>query len=59
MSRLILIGGGELKERQTLKVDEYIASEAKKIAGERRASGLFLPTASADCMPSYTTLPKV
>ena len=59
MSRLILIGGGELKERQTLKIDEYIASEAKKIAGERRASGLFLPTASHDCMPYYNTFHKV
>lgn len=59
MSRLILIGGGELKERQTLIIDEYIASEAKKIAGERRASGLFLPTASHDCMPYYNTFHKV
>ena len=59
MSRLILIGGGELKERQTLPIDEYIASEAKKIAGERRAMGLFLPTASHDCMPYYNTFHKV
>ena len=59
MSRLILIGGGELKNRETLKIDEYIAGEAKRAAGERRACGLFLPTASHDCMPYYNTFHKV
>ncbi len=60
MSRRILaIGGGELKTRETLKIDEYIASEAKKAAGERRACGLFIPTASHDCMPYYNTFHKV
>ena len=59
MSRLILIGGGELKNRETLAIDEYIAAEAKKAAGERRACGLFLPTASHDCMPYYNTFHKV
>ena len=59
MSRLILIGGGELKNRETLAIDEYIAREAKKAAGERRAAGLFLPTASHDCMPYYNTFHKV
>ena len=38
--RMILIGGGEMKSRETLPIDEYIAAEAKKIAGERRACGL-------------------
>ncbi len=59
MTRLLLIGGGELKNRETLKIDEYIAGEAKKIAGERRACGLFIPTASHDCMPYYNTFHKV
>ncbi len=59
MKRLILIGGGELKERESLAIDEYIASEAKKAAGERRACGLFIPTASHDCMPYYNTFHKV
>ena len=59
MTRLLLIGGGELKNRETLKIDEYIAQEAKKIAGERRACGLFIPTASHDCMPYYNTFHKV
>ena len=56
---LIAIGGGELKERTTLKIDEYIAKRAKARAGERRANALFLPTASHDFMPYYNTFHKV
>ena len=59
MSRVICIGGGEIKNRETLAIDEYIAAEAKKSAGERRACGLFIPTASHDCMPYYNTFHKV
>ncbi len=59
MSHMVLIGGGEMKNRETLKIDEYIANLAKKRAGERRACGLFLPTASHDCMPYYNTFHKV
>lgn len=59
MSRRILaIGGGELKTRETLKIDEYIALQAKKSA-LGRPCGLFLPTASHDCMPYYNTFHKV
>lgn len=57
--RIIAIGGGELKTQETLAIDEYIACEAKKAAGERRACGLFIPTASHDCMPYYNTFHKV
>lgn len=57
--RIIAIGGGEIKNRETLEIDCYIAEEAKKIAGERRATGLFIPTASHDCMPYYNTFHKV
>ncbi len=59
MSRVICIGGGEIKNRETLAIDEYIAAAAKKAAGERRACGLFIPTASHDCMPYYNTFHKV
>ena len=59
MSRVICIGGGEIKNRETLAIDEYIAAEAKKAAGERRACGLFIPTASHNCMPYYNTFHKV
>ena len=59
MRRLICIGGGELKNRETLPIDAYIADEARRAAGERRACGLFIPTASHDCMPYYNTFHKV
>ena len=59
MKRILAIGGGELKNRETLEIDTYIAAEAKKAAGERRACGLLLPTASHDCMPYYNTFHKV
>lgn len=57
--RIIAIGGGELKERTTLKIDEYIAGLAKAHAGEKRANALFIPTASHDFMPYYNTFHKV
>ncbi len=61
--RILAIGGGEGKGRESepekLAIDGYIASEAKKAAGTRRACGLFLPTASHDCMPYYNTFHKV
>ncbi len=59
MAHMILIGGGELKTRETLEIDAYIARLAKAHAGESRACGLFLPTASHDCMPYYNTFHKV
>ena len=49
----------KLKNRETLSIDEYIAAEAKKAAGENRPCGLFIPTASHDCMPYYNTFHKV
>lgn len=57
--RILAIGGGEAKTRETLKIDEYIAGEAKKAAGGQRACGLFIPTASHDCMPYYNTFHKI
>lgn len=62
MKRIIAIGGGELRERQTLKIDEYIANLAKNHATEcqkERACALFIPTASHDFMPYYNTFHKV
>ena len=59
MKRILALGGGELKNRETLSIDEYIAAEAKKAAGENRPCGLFIPTASHDCMPYYNTFHKV
>lgn len=59
MRKIIAIGGGELRERTTLKIDEYIASLAKQRAGENRPNALFIPTASHDYMPYYNTFHKV
>lgn len=56
--RLIAIGGGEIKNKETLGIDEYIASLAKAHAGEKRAYGLFIPTASHDFMPYYNSFHK-
>ena len=59
MKTIIAIGGGELRERTTLKIDEYVANLAKERAGDRRANALFIPTASHDFMPYYNTFHKV
>ena len=59
MKKIVAIGGGELRERTTLKIDEYIANLAKAHAGENRANALFIPTASHDFMPYYNTFHKV
>ena len=59
MKRIIAIGGGELREKTTLKIDEYLATLAKERAGENRANALFIPTASHDFMPYYNTFHKV
>ena len=59
MRKIVAIGGGELRERTTLKIDEYLAGLAKTHAGEKRACALFIPTASHDFMPYYNTFHKV
>ena len=59
MRKIIAIGGGDLRERSTLKIDEYVANLAKEHAGENRANALFIPTASHDYMPYYNTFHKV
>lgn len=55
---LICIGGGELKTKETLAIDGYIAEKAKLRAGDRRACGLFVPTASHDSMPYFNSFRK-
>ncbi len=59
MKRIIAIGGGELREKTTLKIDEYIVKLARERAGENRPNALFIPTASHDYMPYYNTFHKV
>ena len=48
MKTIIAIGGGELRERTTMKIDEYIAKRAKEHAGENRANALFIAPTEAD-----------
>lgn len=55
---MICIGGGELRTKETLKIDGYIAQKARQRAGERRAYGLFVPTASHDSMPYFNSFRK-
>lgn len=56
--RIIAIGGGEIKNKTTLKIDEYVASLAKAHAGDRRANALFIGTASHDSMPYFNSFRK-
>jgi len=55
----IAIGGGELREKETLKIDAFIANLAKTHAGEgNRGYALFFPTASHDSKPYFNTFRK-
>lgn len=55
---IVAIGGGDIKNKTTLKIDEYIANMAKHRAGERRAVALFVGTASHDYMPYFNSFRK-
>ena len=41
---LIAIGGGEIKNKTTLKIDEYVAKRLKTIASPNRPTALFFGT---------------
>ena len=58
MKRIICIGGGEIKNKTTLEIDRYIATLAKDRAGDKRANGLFIGTASHDFMPLFNSFRK-
>ena len=55
---IICIGGGELKTKETHKIDAYIAQKVKERAAGRRPCGLFIPTASHDSMPYFNSFRK-
>ncbi len=59
MKRIYAIGGGEIKNKETLKLDEFLVSKAKEHAGEKRPYALFIPTASHDFMPYYNSFHKI
>lgn len=56
--KLIAIGGGSLAEKTTLDIDRRVAELAKKHAGDKRAVGVFIGTASHDSMPYFNTFRK-
>ena len=58
MKRIIAIGGGEIKNKTTLKIDEYIASLIKKQGKTPRGNALFFGTASHDSMPYFNSFRK-
>ena len=58
IKRIIAIGGGDMREKTTIKIDEYIATLAKERAGDKRAYGLYIGTASHDFMPAFNTFRK-
>ena len=55
---LIALGGGSLAEKTTASIDKYIADLAKQRAGDKRAVGVFIGTASHDSMPYFNTFRK-
>ena len=52
---IVAIGGWSLAEKTTASIDKFIADLAKKRAGDKRAVGVFIGTASHDSMPYYNT----
>ena len=55
---LVCIGGGEIKSKTTLKIDEYISNVVKSRTNGRRPMGLFIGTASHDSMPYFNSFRK-
>lgn len=58
MRRIIAIGGGEIKNKTTLKIDEYVAKLIKEKANGGRGNALFVGTASHDSMPYFNSFRK-
>lgn len=56
---IIAIGGGEIRQRETLPIDGYICDLVKSRVKDRRANALFVGTASHDYMPYYNTFHKI
>lgn len=55
---LVLIGGGEIRSKETLEIDRKIAALAQARVPDRRAVALFIGTASHDSMPYYNSFHK-
>lgn len=55
MGKIVAIGGGEIKELETLNIDREIV----KLSGKKRPKALFIPTASSDAEGYWKTFEKV
>lgn len=55
---IIAVGGGEIRNKTTLEIDRVVANLAKARAGDKRATALFLGTASHDSMPYFNSFRK-
>jgi len=53
--KIISIGGGELKEKETLKIDRF----AVDLTGKRHPQALFIPTASGDSFGYCQTFDRI
>ena len=54
----VIFLGGDMRQKTTIKIDEYIANLAKIHANGKRAVGLYIGTASHDFMPAFNTFRK-
>lgn len=59
MKTIYAIGGGDLQNLETLKLDEFLASKAKEHANGNRPYALFIPTGSHDFFPYYNTFHRI
>ena len=59
MKTIYAIGGGEIKNKETIELDAFLVDKAKEHAGSKRPYALFIPTASHDFMPYYNSFHKI
>lgn len=55
MGKIVAVGGGEIKDLDTLPIDKEIV----KLTGKKRPTALFIPTASGDAEGYWQTFQKV
>ncbi|MFQ5621295.1 MAG: Type 1 glutamine amidotransferase-like domain-containing protein, partial [Candidatus Nanoarchaeia archaeon] len=55
MGKIVAIGGGEIKNFETLSIDRAIT----KLTGKKKPKALFIPTASGDAEGYWQTFQKV
>ena len=58
IKKLVCIGGGKIRSKETLEIDAYCASLARLHAGEVRPTAVFVGTASHDSLPYFNSFRK-